>query len=62
MSKQEIIVKQGTFSKLTITLNDDVINKLALIKQDNNPLAKVEIKLNKILIEFEKAYFKEVSK
>lgn len=59
---REVIITQGTFSRLTIQLNQDMINKLALIKTEENPLARVEAKLKKAHQDFEKAYFKATSK
>lgn len=56
MSK-EIVVAQGLFSKLSITLNDETVQKMAFIPKKDNPLASVEFKLKEILNEFETAYF-----
>lgn len=62
MSKHEVVIAEGVFSKLAITLNDDVANRLALIEPSNNPLAKVEKRLRKLLDEFERTYYKAVKK
>lgn len=58
----DIMVAEGAFSKLTITLNSDMTNKLAVINTEYNPLARVDKKLKKVLADFEKAYFKAASK
>lgn len=55
--KREVVTAQGLFSKLTITLSDDTIQKMAFIPKKDNPLASVEIKLKEVLNEFETAYF-----
>ena len=62
MSKHEVVIAEGVFSKLAITLNDDVANRLALIEPSNNPLAKVEKRLRTLLDEFERTYYKAVKK
>jgi hypothetical protein len=56
MSK-EIIVVKGSFSNLSISLNDGMINNLAVITPDDNPLAKAETKMKAALKQFEKDYF-----
>ena len=58
MNEVKAIVSQGTFSKLTIALDSGVVNKLALIDKDSNPLAKAEKALKKAHHQFEKEYFK----
>jgi len=60
MANRDVLVTEGAFSKLTITLNDDMMNRLALMERKDNPLAKVEQKLKKVLYQFEKEYFKAV--
>ena len=62
MSKVSIVTVSGVFSELNITLNNDIVNKLALIPTDENPLAQVEKKLKSALKQFEKDYSKVVSK
>jgi hypothetical protein len=57
MSK-EVLIAKGSFSKLSITIPDDMLSNLAVIEQESNPLAKVERKLKTTLREFETAYFK----
>lgn len=54
---KEIIVAQGLFSKLSITLNEETIQKMAFIPKKDNPLASIEMKLKEVLNEFETAYF-----
>lgn len=58
MSK--VLVKQGVFSKIYIELNQDLMNHLAQIPKQDNPLANVEKKLVKALEQFEKDYTKAV--
>lgn len=55
--KRDIIVAEGLFSKLSITLNDETVQKFARIPKNDNPLASVEMKLKEVLNEFETAYF-----
>lgn len=52
----DIIIAKGLFSKVVITLNDDVHSRLVFKKKDN-PLASVEQKAQKLLDEFETKYF-----
>jgi|GEM_PF-5322424 len=54
---RKIVVAEGLFSKLAISLNDSTVNKLAVINKEDNPLAKIESDLKKTLQEFERAYF-----
>lgn len=54
---REIVVAQGLFSKLTITLKDETVQKMSSIPKKDNPLASVETKLKEILNDFEVAYF-----
>jgi len=56
MSK-EIVTAQGLFSKLSITLNDDTIQKLTFIPKKDNPLASIETDMKTILDKFERTYF-----
>lgn len=60
MSK-EMIVAKGLFSKLNITLNDGVLDKLIYIKPADNPLKAVEAELKAILIKFERTYFNAIA-
>lgn len=55
--RNEIVVAQGLFSKLTITLKDDTVQKLAFIPKKDNPLAHIEYKMKELLNEFEQTYF-----
>lgn len=54
---KEIIVANGLFSKITISLKDETVNKLAFIPKKDNPLASVEADLKKVLDDFERRYF-----
>jgi hypothetical protein len=54
---KEIVMAKGLFSKLSITLNDNTIQQLALIKKKDNPLAQVEADLKATLQKFERVYF-----
>lgn len=54
MSKT-IIAAEGVFSKLEITLKDDVLDKLAVTKK-NNPLKPLEADMEAIIRKFETAY------
>lgn len=56
MTKQ-IIISRGIFSTLTISLNSDVADKLAMIPTEENPLASVKEELDTIISKFERAYF-----
>lgn len=54
---KEIVVVQGLFSKLSIGLNDSTLNKLAVIRKKDNPLAQIEAELKSTLQKFERIYF-----
>lgn len=56
MSK-EIVIAEGLFSKLSITLKDETVQKLAFVRKKDNPLASVEQDLKKVLDDFERRYF-----
>lgn len=57
---KDIIVAVGLFSRLSISLKDETVQKLALISKKNNPLAQVETDLNRVLDDFERKYFQIV--
>lgn len=59
MSK-EILVAEGIFSKLSISLQDGVRDKLAMIPHEDNPLATIEDELKTIIGKFEESYFQAV--
>lgn len=54
---REIVVSEGLFSKVSISLKDDAVNKLAFISKKDNPLASIEADLKKVLDDFERKYF-----
>lgn len=54
---KEIVVAEGLFSKIAISLNEDTVNKLAMIRKKDNPLASIEADLKKALDGFERRYF-----
>lgn len=56
--EREIIVAKGVFSKLKITLDEQTNHNLGMITPENNPLAKIQDKLETLLTEFEDEYFR----
>lgn len=60
MSKK-IIMAEGVFSKLEITLKDDVLDKLAITKE-NNPMKPLEADMEAIIRKFETSYMELVNK
>lgn len=58
---KEIVVAQGMFSKLAITLSEDTVQKMALISKKDNPLAAVETRLKQITLPlsclFQRSYY-----
>lgn len=60
--KREIVVVEGVFSKLSITLSDSVISELAMIQPEDNPVVKATARLKRALKQFERDYTKAVVK
>ena len=54
---KEIIIAEGLFSRLTISLSETTIQTLPLIDSAENPLASVEADLKRVLHDFETRYF-----
>lgn len=54
---KEIVIAEGLFSRLSITLKDETVTKLTFIRKKDNPLASVEADLKKVLDDFERKYF-----
>lgn len=52
-----IIVAKGLFSNISIQLSDSTLNKLAVTKKEDNPLALIESDLKDVLDRFERKYF-----
>ena len=58
---KDILIAKGIFSKLVISLNDEVDNRLMYLDAANNPLAQVKDELTATLKKFEQVYFETVN-